>query len=233
MENFEANRFRKKPPFERILETIDNDYYTFLNNLEELEEKTGKNNPLLKELFGDTEKIKFLIDQKITGSIEKINLLMKERGIEISYDNSLIDILNNSIITGIRTANKIINSIADGREVNLSETKKRLLDLLKKSFVDVPYYLDKICAEPEKFESELVSREGYLKKFEKYFNKNREGQTMFPAGGRKIDYIRMFDEVTPENAEKMIEGPYIDKNILNVRKVIDDVRQGRLKNTTE
>lgn len=227
-----------------FFEILNKEYFEFLNNLEDLEreiegddEKTLFLQEMLNFLDISKEDLKNIIDTRITGAVEKMYEMAQERNMDISQNNSVLDILRNSIITGISYTNKVIDIIREGkikRFEDLTETKKQGLEYLKKSLVDVLKYIDLICKDEEKLGVELTSLDGLLGGSRKYFKKTEEGTTKFPSGGRKIAYIKLFDEITPENVrelvEKAIEAGEIDENILDTEKLIIEI-SGSEKNS--
>ncbi len=208
----------------RIADIIDKNYYSFLNFFDE----SGLE-PRDLEKFGiDILKIKNFIDKKLSDSLEKINVLAKEKNLKISFDSSLIDVLGNSVVSEISVAKNIINKLKDEKIEDLSDLsdgQKKILTLLKNSLEDIPYYLDKICNNEGVLEKELTNRVGYLEKYKDYFLKNKTGDTLFPTGTKKISYLRLFDEVEKgelerEEIEDLIDKLNIDVNILDRDKFI-------------
>lgn len=225
--------------FHGILEAVDNQCHEFLKNLKELKKSVEESHDnekavCLEDLFdllgAKPEDLKEIFYGKIIKVSQKVRSLVAEKEISIPQLNSLNDVLGNSIAGGLGTLNEVIRRISDGRIKSINELsagKIQLLKNFKQALEDVPYYLDEICEDEEKLKHELTSEGGYLETFERYFDKKEGGKTIMPTGSKKIAYLRMFDEITPENYAELLKDPRIDKALLDEEKMISDLQQNK------
>ncbi len=224
---------------ELLMDLVDKEYFKgFLDKIDEYEKrinhKTGEadmSDRIYKLFKINTKEIKSQIDNNLSTLVEKINKLLNDKNVEISKMSSFYDIFNNSTLFAIANFIWILEHMDDDNiEI---QNKINNLDYFRvesaiKCFSeengafgesgDMTYYLNELCADNQKLESEINSKTGFILNFEEFFitDPNKLG------GSKKLPYFRFFSElqkgtITAENIEgylKTIDDSYVNKDKL-------------------
>ncbi len=222
-----------------IMDLMEKEYFSLLNEIDELGEAEKRK---LEDIIKiDISTIKVFIDEKMPELLEKMNDGVRNRKIEIIVANSLLDVMENSILTGISAVEKTIKGIKSGAvksEENLIDIRRSSLIIFRNIFSYGNYYLYDLCADKTKMEMELSKTNGYLEKFDAYFHKIEAGEggemkvkTNFPTGSKKVLYFVFFSklekkEFTSEEIESELAKLDVDETYLNKEKLRADIESG-------
>lgn len=222
-----------------LIDLFEKSYFKMLNTIDELSggisiEEIKKYDEEFKKRFGfDIKKLKDIIDAKIPEIIERINVLSKEGDIHIISENSLRDVLSNSLINSLGTVlwfRKNINSDEESikNRMNDSESGRReslneAQELINSSELD--YYFKTLCFSDDRLKMEVGEEQGYLSKFIDFFKENKYGKN-YPTGAKKLPYFRFFSELEAGNIKgKKVaedENKYLDLE-KELEKLDDDI----------
>lgn len=221
-----------------IIDAIDREYFkNFLDEVDEFKNEGGDIRDVEEMLLIDMDTVEKYIDDRLATLTERIVDLVDNHGAQVVFDNSFEAVLKNSVITGIRGIEWVMQNIysddiAIQKKLNNSQSvRMEIANFFKISFHpdNIPYYFDELCDSNEKLVMEISSSEGYLQLFSKYFfETNNEGgvgdvfDRTYPRGGKKIPYFRFFSElekgnITVENIDAELDklnGKNIDKKNL-------------------
>ncbi len=226
-----------------LINFVDENYFqNFLNKLDAIEEE-NKNKPVeervnitkVGDFLGvDIAKMRIYIDEKIPDLIQKINAMVNDEQVAVVKNNSMQDVLGNSILT---IFNRIlwvlenfhsVDPVAKEKIFNPQSRTRKVIDLYSKNEGQAgvaSYYVDNLCADSEKLKLEISTNEGFLKNYQEYFHDIvMDGQTTtyYPRGGKKLPYFKFFNElelghINTGNVEDALSG--LDDRIIDVEKI--------------
>ena len=196
-----------------LIDFVDREYFKeFLDQLDQIDEKVVSEAEKILEI--DLEKIRKYVDEKIPVLLEKINGLVKDGEVAMIRDNSLRDVLGNSIID---IFNKIIfvlkNFRSDDPKIryridNPDSMTRKIIKIYSEGegkSGNASYYIDSLCNEDDKLKMELVKPAGYLANFSDYFSDIEMAGKIsknYPTGSKKLPYFRFFSELEKGNINR-------------------------------
>lgn len=219
-----------------LIDFVDREYFKeFLDQVDQIDKKVVNEAEKLLEI--DIEKTRRYVDEKIPALLEKINGLIRSNEMEISRNNSLRDILGNSIID---IFNKIIfvlkNFRSDDTKVrnkidNPDSITRKIIRIYSEGegkSGNASYYIDSLCNENDKLKMELTKPAGYLENFSEYFpDIEIDGKISknYPTGSKKLPYFRFFSElekgnINRDNLEeelKKLKDEFVDKDKIRAK----------------
>ncbi len=178
----------------QVMDLMEKEYFSLLDEIGELGEAEKEKLEAIIEV--DISAIKGFIDEKMPKLLEKVNEEVRSGKIEIITENSVVDVMKNSIIGGIAAVKKTIEGIKNGKVKSGEDLRigyRDLLVIFQNIFSYGNYYLDELCTDETKLGMELSKTNGYLEKFNGYFNEievekngKMEVKTNFPTGSKKV-----------------------------------------------
>ncbi len=161
-----------------ILDKIQH-YVDFLNETE-----TAKK--LMSKYGFEYSEAENIVEKNLISLAEDVNSLVADKEVHLADNNSLADIIGNSVMGDLglimRQIKNVKQTVKQGSvegKISIEEYKtrneksldklKKFLEGLESSLNKISYYVKTICGDEEKLKMELTRKNGYLENFKNYF----------------------------------------------------------------
>jgi hypothetical protein len=188
-----------------LVDLFESSYFNIMDEIDSLEENISDDD-FKKRFDFDIGKLKEYIDGTIPNMMGRINALSKKGEIFINSNNSVRDVLSNSLFGSLGTVlwfkknaksveNNILEKLNNPKSIR-RESLDKARHLLESESLE--HYFDELCSNEKRLKAEVELEHGYISKFSKFFEENERGK-IYPSGSKKLPYFKFFSDLEDGN----------------------------------